>query len=355
MAVIYPVIMAGGSGTRLWPLSRKKCPKQFQKVFGDHSMFQQTVLRVQGAAGSHQFGPVSVIGGEPFAELIHSQLDEIGASPEKIVLEPFGRNTAAVAAISAAIPPDRDALVLLLPSDHHITDPDAFRAAVGAAAETAEQGYLTTFGIAARAPETGYGYIQRGEELAPGSYVFEAFKEKPNLEKAKAYVADGRFSWNAGIFLYPAALMEIELAKHAPQIQAQAVKAMQAGRTNGPTLLLDPELFDTVDEDSIDYAVMEKTDRGAVCGPLECGWNDIGSWSAVADLSNSSDEGDVICIDTKGSYVRSDGDTLITTIGVEDLIIVAHEGSVLVARKDRSQDVKEIVNRLKTDKRSDKL
>ncbi|MEL6663597.1 MAG: sugar phosphate nucleotidyltransferase [Pseudomonadota bacterium] len=355
MAKIYPVIMAGGSGTRLWPVSRAHHPKQFQKMLGARSMFQETVRRVSGAAGAHEFAPPSVIGGEKFAALIADQLAEIGASATKVILEPFGRNTAAVAAMAAAVPGDEGALVLLLPSDHFISEPQAFREAVGAAADTAAKGYITTFGIAARTPETGYGYIHRGEEIAPSTYAFNAFKEKPDLETAKAYVADGDYSWNAGIFLFPAGLMTEELTAFAGAIQARTLAALEAGRQVGDAVVLDPEIFDTVDEDSIDYAVMEKTRRGAVYGPLECGWSDIGSWSAIADLADDAEIGDTICVDTDDCYVRSDGNTLLAVVGVSGLLVVAHEGSVLVVPKDRAQDVKAIVNKLKADTRAERL
>lgn len=355
MARIYPVIMAGGSGTRLWPVSRAHYPKQFRKMLGERSMFQETVRRVAGQAGRHEFAPPSVIGGERFAELIETQLAEIDAAPAKIILEPFGRNTAAVAAMAAAVPDDDAALVLLLPSDHFIAEPQAFRDAVGAAAETALDGYITTFGIAAREPETGYGYIERGEELAPGTYRFTSFKEKPNLETAKAYVADGRHAWNAGIFLFPARAMREELARHAPAIQSASLAALEAAKPLGAGLVLDAEIFDACDEDSIDYAVMEKTQAGAVHGPLECGWSDIGSWKAIAELAETATRGDVIAVETDGCYLRSDGETLLAAVGVKDLIVIAHEGAVLVIPKDRAQDVKAIVNALKKAERDERL
>lgn len=355
MSKIYPVIMAGGSGTRLWPVSRAHHPKQFQKMLGERSMFQETVLRVRGAAGNHEFAAPSVIGGERFAELIATQLAEIRETPARVILEPFGKNTAAVAAMAAAVPEEEDALVLLLPSDHFISEPQAFRDAVGAAADTAEKGYLTTFGIAARTPETGYGYIHQGEEIAPQTYAFRAFKEKPELEVAKQYVADGGYTWNAGIFLFPASTMAEELAEHAAAVQKRTLAALAAGKPVGEAIVLDPEVFATVDEDSIDYAVMENTKRGAVYGPLECGWSDIGSWSAIADLSETDTLGDVINVDTEDCYLRSDGETLLAVVGVKDLLVVAHDGAVLIAPKDRAQDVKTIVNTLKAGKRQDRL
>lgn len=355
MATIFPVIMAGGAGTRLWPVSRAAYPKQFQKMLGERSMFQETVRRVHGGAGGHEFAAPAIIGGRDFAGLIETQLAEIGVTPAQIVLEPFGRNTAAVAAIAAALPDDPEALVLLLPSDHFVAEAQAFRDAVGAAAETANKGFVTTFGIAAREPETGYGYIRRGEALAPACYRFDSFREKPDLETAKAYLADGGYSWNAGIFLFPAETMRAELDSHAPDIQAASLAALEQGRHEGALIYLDSAIFDTVREDSIDYAVMEKTARGAVYGPLECGWSDIGSWKAIAELAEAPTRGEVIAIDTEGCYLRSDGDTLLAAVGVRDLIVVAHDGAVLVIPRDRAQDVKAIVSALKAERQTGRL
>ena len=355
MATIYPVIMAGGSGTRLWPVSRSHHPKQFQRMLGDRSMFQETVTRVQGAAGAHAFAPPSVIGGMRFEGLITDQLAEIGVAPASVILEPFGRNTAAVAAMAAAVPQEDDALVLLLPSDHFISEPQAFRDAVGAAADRAQDGYITTFGIAAREPETGYGYIRQGELMGGAVYHFDAFVEKPDLETAKSYVADGRYTWNAGIFLFPAGLMRQELQAHAPDILEASLAALDKGARNGAVTHLDPEVFNTCRDDSIDYAVMEKTRNGAVYGPLECGWSDIGSWKAIAELADTETVGDVISIDNEGCYLRSDGETLVTVVGMKDLLVIAHEGAVLVAPRERAQDVKKIVNTLKDADRKDRL
>jgi len=324
-------------------------------MLGEQSMFQDTIARVSGSAGDFEFAPPSVIGGERFAGLISEQFQSLGIFPGKILLEPFGRNTAAVAAMAAAIPDEDDALVLLLPSDAYMADPGAFRDAVGAAAETAAKGYITTFGIKPTHPETGFGYIEAGDGIGADTRAIKAFREKPDLATAEGYFEDPAFAWNAGIFLFPARTMADELARHAPDIQAAALAAYRAAAPLGEARVLDPELFKTVRDESIDYAVMEKTDRGAVCGPLACGWSDIGSWGAIAELSEASAVGDVIAVDTEGCYIRSDGETLVTAVGVSDLVIVAHDRAVLVLPRSRSQDVKTIVNTLKNSDGKDRL
>lgn len=347
---VYPVIMAGGMGTRLWPVSQRSRPKQFQRITSDKTMLQETALRMVGNVGEVEFAPPSVIGGQAFEAHIAEDLSEIGITPDKIILEPFGRNTAAVAAISALMIDDPDALVLLLPSDHHMADPAGFRAAIAAAAPTAASGKITTFGISARSAHTGYGYIRQGEPIAGNVREFDAFVEKPNRETAQSYLDDGRYTWNAGIFLYPVKTMLADLEAHAPDILAESKTAYDTARVDGPSVHLNAVAFDKVRSDSIDYAVMEKTTNGAVYAPLECGWDDIGSWSAVAALSAADTNPDpmVIEVDTKGCHVRSDGKILVSAVGVEDLVIVAHDNIVLVSHKDHAQGVKAVVEELKT-------
>ncbi|MEM8616449.1 MAG: sugar phosphate nucleotidyltransferase, partial [Pseudomonadota bacterium] len=323
---IHPVIMAGGMGTRLWPVSQSSRPKQFQRITSDKTMLQETALRMVGTVGEVHFAAPSVIGGQAFEAHIAEDLGEIGITPDKIVLEPFGRNTAAVAALSALMVDDADALILLLPSDHHMADPQAFREAIATAAPIAAQGKITTFGIKARSAHTGYGYIREGARLDGPLKDFDAFVEKPDRETAQSYLDDGRYSWNAGIFLYSVRAMLEELEAYAPDILHQTRAALDAARRDGPSLHLDPAAFEKVRSDSIDYAVMERTKRGAVYAPLECGWDDIGSWTAVAALAATDTNPDpmVIEVDTKDCHVRSDGKILVTAVGVEDLVIVAH-------------------------------
>jgi mannose-1-phosphate guanylyltransferase/mannose-6-phosphate isomerase len=347
---VYPVIMAGGMGTRLWPVSQSSRPKQFQRITSDKTMLQETALRMVGTVDDVTFAAPSVIGGQAFEAHIAEDLGEIGLAPDKIILEPFGRNTAAVAAISALMIEDPDALVLLLPSDHHMADPDGFRAAIAAAAPVAAQGKITTFGISARSAHTGYGYIRQGEQISGNVREFDTFVEKPDRETAQSYLDDGRYTWNAGIFLYPVKTMLADLQAHAPDILAESKKAYDAARIDGPSVHLDAAAFEKVRSDSIDYAVMEKTTNGAVYAPLECGWDDIGSWTAVAALSAADSNPDpmVIEVDTKGCHVQSDGKILVTAVGVEDLVIVAHDNIVLVSHKDHAQGVKAVVEELRS-------
>lgn len=356
--VIQPVIMAGGSGTRLWPVSRKKLPKQFRQLTSDRSMFQETIARVSGKHGNIAFADPIVIGAEQYAETIAEQMHAIGVSPASIVLEPCARNTAAVAAVAAMAARDlhdEDSLVLLLPSDHHITDPDAFRQAVASAASVAEDGWITTFGIEATGPETGYGYIRRGEALEEGSYRVDAFVEKPDMETAERYLAEGSYTWNAGIFLFTAKGMLGELKSHAEDILEKSGAAFEQAERRDEFIFLHTERFEECRADSIDYAVMETTRRAAVHGPLACGWSDLGCWKAVSELSSEAEQGDVISADCENSYLRSDGSVTIAAAGLKDMIIVAHEGAVLVVPKSRAQDVKKIVESLKAAERADRL
>ena len=355
MTTIYPVIMAGGAGTRLWPVSTSHYPKQFKALLGQRTLFQETVSRVQGGIDDVTFAAPSIIGGIRFGEMIEAQLTEMGVQPHRVVLEPFGRNTAAVAAVAAAIPDDPDALVLLLPSDHFMGDPEAFRRAIADAARHTADGWITTFGIDASHPETGYGYIRRGDVIDGALARCDAFVEKPNLETALQYLADGRYAWNAGIFLFPAKTMADELSAHAPQILETSLKALSSGAAEGSATVLDPDTFDVCPDDSIDYAVMEKTALGAVYGPLQCGWSDIGSWSALADLDPETQKGDVIAIDTQDCYLRSEDGTLIAAVGVSDLVVVSSGRSVLIAPKDRGQEGKAVVASLKSAGRTDKV
>ncbi len=349
---IQPVIMSGGSGTRLWPMSRASHPKQLLKLVTDKTMFQETSLRVSSRDNDAYRNPVVICGGKHGA-VVAEQLSEIGLEPAEIILEPCARNTAAVAAVAAAwvAREEEDALILLMPADHHITDDAEFRSAVAKGAIAAEEGYIATFGIKASTPHTGYGYIETGKRIGEGVYDVAAFKEKPGRDTAESYIKDGRHYWNAGIFLYKASAMLDELSKHAPDIKAAAIEALDKSAMCGGTLRLDEAAFSACPANSIDYAVMEKTDKAAIVAPVDVGWTDIGSWSEVATQDKSDD---VICVNAANNIIRSDG-PLVAAAGVDDLIIVATGDAVLVARRDNAQEVRAIVDELKKRGREDLL
>lgn len=352
---IQPVIMSGGSGTRLWPMSRAARPKQFLPLVTDRTMFQETALRVSAATDDAYAAPV-VIAGARHGAIVAEQLGDLDIEPAEIILEPLPRNTAAVAAVASAWVEarDEDALILLMPADHHIADDEGFRAAVGRATPAARDGYIATFGIKPDRPHTGYGYIEAGDAIAEHVYKVAAFREKPDAAKAKDYVDHGGFYWNAGIFLFRASAMLGELEKHAPDIRSAATDALRASVMSGAARRLDEEYFAQCPANSIDYAVMEKTERAAVLAPVDVGWTDIGSWSEVTTQS-----GEAIVevggeIGGGGNIIRADGVT-VATVGVEDLIIVATSDAVLVARKDNAQEVRAVVEELKKRGREDLL
>ncbi|MHA7871504.1 MAG: mannose-1-phosphate guanylyltransferase/mannose-6-phosphate isomerase [Hyphococcus sp.] len=341
---IQPVIMSGGSGTRLWPMSRAARPKQFLRLITERTMFQETVLRVATATDDAYQNPVIIAGGRHGA-LIAEQLDEIGVEPAEIILEPCARNTAAVAAVAAAwvARGEEDALVLLMPADHHIADAKSFRDAVAKGAEAARDGYIVTFGIKPDHPHTGYGYIETGEKLFESVHSVAAFREKPDRETAQNYLSEGGYYWNAGIFLFSANAMLEELSTHAAEIKAASTDALARSVMSGAALRLDEDVFSECPADSVDYAVMEKTEKAAIVAPVDVGWTDIGSWSEVA--AEDSDER-VVSVHCGENIIRTDG-PLIAAAGVDDLIIVATGDAVLVARRDNAQDVRAIVEELK--------
>jgi mannose-1-phosphate guanylyltransferase/mannose-6-phosphate isomerase len=341
--------MSGGSGTRLWPMSRAAKPKQFLKLLSEKSMFQETALRVHG--DEETFLDPIVIAGKRHGPVIAEQLVEIGVTPAKIILEPCARNTAAVAAVAAAwvARGEEDALILLMPADHHIANAEAFRRVVAKGAKAAESGHIVTFGIKPQSPHTGYGYIHTGEKLMDSVYEVAAFKEKPKLETAQEYLKDGGYFWNAGIFLFSARVMLEELDKHAPDIKRAATAALDASVMTGAARRLDEEVFSTCPANSVDYAVMEKTDKAAIVAPVDVGWSDIGSWSEVPPDPNNDR---IITIDSKNNVIRTDG-PVVAAAGVEDLIIVATGDAVLVARRENAQDVRQIVEELKKRGRED--
>lgn len=345
---IQPVILSGGAGTRLWPLSRRARPKQFLAFFGDNTLFQDTVLRAT-APGYAQ--PI-VIGAVEHAALVERQLFDIGLTARASVLEPCPRNTAAAAAVAAMIAQafDPDALVLLMPSDHHVANALAFRRAVADGAPAARAGAVVTLGVKPTEPHTGYGYIERGEALSANVFRIRRFHEKPALDAARAYLAGGAHFWNAGLFLFSPAAMLAEFSAFAPDILAKASEALAAARIDGCRRILDAAAFAACRSESVDVAVMEKTDKAAVVGPLDAGWSDVGAWSALEERPDAR----VFTLDSDGALVRSDG-PFVGVIGAPDMIVVAAGDAVLVAPRSRAQDVKRIVEALKARGRDDLL
>ena len=348
---IQPVIMCGGAGTRLWPLSRKARPKQFLTLAGDKSLLQETALRLSDGGGA--FSPPLVIAGMGHAALVREQLGAIGAPPAEIILEPGARNTAAVAAVAALWTARHapGALVLLAPADHHIADAQGFRDAAAKGAKAACDGRIVTFGIKPTHAHTGYGYIQAAEEIVADVFRVGAFREKPDADTARGYLETGGYYWNAGIFLFSPGAMIAALKRHAPDVLDGSEAALAGAAPLDGAALLDEGAFSKVPAISIDYAVMEKTDRAAVVAPVDVGWNDIGSWTETACDPESAGH---MLEDCRNVIVRSDG-PVIGAVGVEDLIIVATADAVLVARKDRAQDVKKLVEELKRRGREDLL
>lgn len=356
--MLHPVILSGGSGSRLWPLSRQNLPKQFLSLIGDLSLFQETVRRAAGLPAAQD--PVTVCS-EDHRFMVGEQLQATGIGNGGILLEPVARNTAPAIALAAwhLVARDSAATMLVLPADHLIEDEVAFRDAVAHATELAGQDWLVAFGIRPDYAETGYGYILRGDALADDGYRIERFVEKPDLATAERYLAEGTYAWNSGMFLFKAQRYLDELSRHAPAIHAATREAYAAAESDLDFIRAGKQTFADSPSDSIDYAVMEKTEHAAVV-PVSCGWSDIGSWSslwAVAerDADGNRHEGDVISVDTRGSLVRASERRMIATIGVEDLVIIDTPDATLVARKDRVQDVKTIVDKLKAAGRQEHL
>ena len=349
MPAIYPVILSGGTGSRLWPLSRSLFPKQLLALAGDRSLIQDTVLRTQGTG----FAAPLVICNTEHRFLIAEQLREAGIAPQAIVLEPAGRNTAPAAAIAALMVAalDPQALILLMPADHIIRNRESFLKAVERAGRAAMLDRLVTFGITPDAPETGYGYIRRGAAIpaADGSFAVARFVEKPDAPTAAGYIASGDYDWNSGMFLFKAGVFLDELERLEPDLLSQCRAALAKGRKDLDFFRLDGESFSKAKAISIDYAVMERTDKAAVV-PVEMGWSDIGSWEALwaaaeRDGLGNATKGDVLHHGSRNSYLRSEG-PLVAAVGLEDMVVVATTDAVLVSHKSASQDVKRIVEQL---------
>ena len=355
--MIHPVILSGGSGTRLWPMSRSRYPKQLLALTGARSLLQETALRV---AGNAEFAPPLIIANEEHRFIIAEQLREIAITPEAIVLEPVGRNTAPAACVAALRLAEKDpeALMLVLASDHAIADPAAFRAAVDDAAAAGRAGCLASLGITPDRAETGYGYIARGQPIdgVVGAFAVAQFVEKPDSETAQRYVASGEYFWNASIFLFPVALYLAELGRLRPDMLATCRAALAKARADSDFVRLDQAAFTACPSDSIDYAVMEHTEKAAVV-PVAMGWSDLGSWDALWELGDKDARGNalsgnVVAEATQNCYLRSEAG-LVAAIGVEDLVVVATDDAIMVAPKGRTQEVKELVARLRADRRDE--
>lgn len=348
---IVPVLLSGGTGSRLWPLSRETYPKQLLSLLGEKTLLQQTALRVNDPS---MFGRTIVIANAEHRFAIAEQLRSIGITDPAIVLEPFGRNTAPAVAIAALVASetDPDAIILAMPVDHWVRDVPAFQAAVATGLAAAASGKFVLFGLRPTAPITGYGYIHAAGQLAaaPGVQDVAGFVEKPNLVTAERLLAGNEHLWNSGIFLMPARLLIDEMARLAPDVLAACRAALADAARDMDFLRLDEKAFKACPSVSFDYAVMEKTDRAAVV-PADFDWSDIGSWSALWKMGEKDDAGnvaigDVVMEDASGCYVRGEG-PLVAALGVDDLIITATPDVVLVASKNRDQDVAKLVGRLK--------
>lgn len=345
MTEIVPVILSGGSGTRLWPMSRPEKPKQMLSLTAAETMLQLTAARAHGDA----FAAPIVVANAAHADEVEAQLDAIGARPQSLILEPAGRNTAPAIALAALSARD-DQPLLVMPSDHVIADREAFHAAIHAALPLVEDGWLVTFGITPDAPETGYGYIRVGEELAPGIHRVARFVEKPTRDVAEAMIASGDHAWNGGIFLFRADAYLTALEQFAPEMLAGVRRSCESARREGVRVFPDAGAFASAPSDSIDYAVMEKADRVAVV-PVAMGWSDVGSWDALHAISPGDDggnvvAGEVVMLDSRNCLVRSDG-ARVAMVGVDDLIVVASGNDILIVPRGRSQDVKLLLDAMK--------
>jgi mannose-1-phosphate guanylyltransferase/mannose-6-phosphate isomerase len=348
------VILSGGAGTRLWPLSREMYPKQLLALTGKLTMLQDTATRLAGIAGAQ---PPIVVCNEAHRFTVAEQLRALGMQPSAILLEPAGRNTAPAVALAAlkALNLDADATLIVAPADHVIRDTPVFQRAAEAAAALAQDGKLVTFGIVAHQPETGYGYIRRGEGKGP-AYPVAQFIEKPPLDVATQYVASGDYYWNSGMFVFKAARYLAELAAFAPDILEASRAALDAAKSDLDFVRIDKTEFEKCRSESIDYAVMEKT-RDALVLPLDAGWSDVGSWSSLFDALPADEEGnvlqgDVMVLDTHDCYVHSTS-RLVAAVGMDDHIIVETKDAILVAPKERVQDVKDLVATIKKSGRSE--
>ena len=354
--MIIPIIMAGGSGTRLWPLSRSLYPKQFLSLINENSLFQETLKRLDGL----NCLPPVIVSNNEHRFIVAEQLRQFGVDDFQIILEPVGRNTAPAVALAAlkSLELHGDHHMLVLAADHAIQDIEAFHAAVLAAEQESVDNKLVTFGIVPTKPETGYGYIKKGEQVKNSVFKVNSFVEKPDLETAKNYLEQKCYLWNSGMFMFKASVYLDELKKFRPDILAACKESLSSASTDLDFIRLNSDVFAECPDESIDYAVMEKT-QDCVVIPLDADWSDIGSWTSLWEISEKDEHenvshGDVINYNSRNNYIYSEG-SLISTVGVNNLIIVQTKDALLVAQQDNVQDIKKIVEILKKQKRSEHI
>lgn len=354
--MIIPIIMAGGSGTRLWPLSRSLYPKQFLSLTNENSLLQETLKRLDGL----NCLPPVIVSNNEHRFIVAEQLRQFGVDDFQIILEPVGRNTAPAVALAAlkALELHGDHHMLVLAADHAIQDIEAFHAAVLAAEQESVDNKLVTFGIVPTKPETGYGYIKKGEQVKNSVFKVNSFVEKPDLETAKNYLEQKCYLWNSGMFMFKASIYLDELKKFRPDILAACKESLSSASTDLDFIRLNSDVFAECPDESIDYAVMEKT-QDCVVIPLDADWSDIGSWTSLWEISEKDEHenvshGDVINYNSRNNYIYSEG-SLISTVGVNNLIIVQTKDALLVAQQDNVQDIKKIVEILKKQKRSEHI
>lgn len=345
---VIPAIMSGGSGTRLWPVSTGARPKQFHRILSDQSMIVETAKRFASDAKGIAFLPPLFVAGEGHRDILAGEVEAAGMAPMAMILEPVARNTAAAALAAALVAMETapGAKVLLLPADHVIRDVEAFHSAIARAGKVVEDS-IVTFGMSPTAPETGFGYIEQGDAISEGVFQIASFKEKPDSETAKGYLAKGGYSWNSGIFFYSPEVLVSEFEALQPEILNSVRAAVERARRDGGELLLDEDAFSEVKKAPIDIAIMEKTSRGVVV-PCSIGWADVGSWSeywrlSEKDADGNAVQGSVLVTDVTNTLVRAEPGIHVSVAGLDNLVIVATKDSVLVLPMDRAQDVKALI------------